>query len=98
MIRVLPMYRADPADPLIYRSVHEGRVTLIRFRRSQAGVIDGIQVGPNLLVKRPFSQSLRFKILGVGASLLGLAGYLVGKKLLKRSAKIKPSTKDTKKI
>ncbi len=74
----MTLYPVDPANPLIFENVTDGKITKVAFQRNAEGYVDRFSLDALsyfTFYKQPVTQSVRFKALAIaGALLAGITG------------------------
>jgi CubicO group peptidase (beta-lactamase class C family) len=81
----IPVYRADPEDPLFYKGKFMDMVVPAAFHTNEGGEVYRLDVMSYRLYKRPIQQGVRFKLMTAigafaGALLFGIIGFLLKRK------------------
>lgn len=82
--RGIPIYRADPHDPYLYRGIFEKNVMTFLFRANEEGEVVSVSSGSNVFYKRTEQESLRYRAMTVLGSLSGTALSLVITRIIRK--------------
>ncbi len=81
MAKGLPLYRADPSNPLVFQVAMGKMVSGVEFRCNARGEVDRMTLGLNVLYKRPPIRSLRYRLYALSGLLTSLAALGVLRRL-----------------
>jgi len=87
MSKGIILQRADLKDPYLYHGVMGKNVVPVVFKTTPNGEVSSLEIGSNVLYRRPFQQSLKFRLLAIGGSLAGLLLFLIGRGICCKKAK-----------
>jgi CubicO group peptidase (beta-lactamase class C family) len=90
----IPIYRADPHDPYLYKGIFEKNVLTFLFQANEEGKVVSVSSGSNVFYKRPEQESLRYRAMSVLGSLSGTLLSLVISRMIRKRQKQQPSTAD----
>jgi CubicO group peptidase (beta-lactamase class C family) len=90
----IPIYRADPHDPYLYRGVFEKNVMTFLFQVDEEGKVQRVSSGSNVFYKRPEQESVRYRAMSVMGSLSGTLLSMVITRMVRKRQKRQHSTVD----
>jgi hypothetical protein len=87
MAKGTPIYRADAQNPLVYKLKGGKNVMTVTFTTDGSGNITGMNLGNNVMFKRPMQESVKFRALAILGTLGGLITFLIGRKIMRKCCK-----------